>query len=385
MYPTGWELSDPVIELNSGNSLEMRFDWMDTESESIQYKIIHCDRNWQASDLLPNQYLDGFQTGYINEMDFSFNTWVPFVSYSFAIPNRDTQFKISGNYVLQAFLRDQPDTPLFTYRFIITETNYLATTLVKRSDIVQERSRLQEVDCSLITNNSLLNPLITIQARVLQNFRWDNASKLLKPKFIRGSELIFDYTKESSFEAGNEYRFINMKSNTYYSSNVAGFDDSKDTNRLIMEAEINREQLGYSFMEDINGKYLIKNDDGLTSYTDADYLWVDFTLPFPQGPIALGNFYINGSFALNPYDKKYRLNYDHAKKAYTIRLLLKQGYYNYQFLLLQDSYKHGTPDYIEGSYYETENEYTTIFYYNDVRLNADRVIAVQKNNSTNGF
>jgi len=385
MYPLSWEISDPVIELNSGNRLEMRFDWMDTQSESIQYKVIHCDRNWLESDLLPSQYLKGFQEGYIEEMDFSFNTWVPFVSYALQLPNRDMQFKISGNYVLMAFLRDAADTPLFTYRFIVTESDFNSTSVVKRSDLVHERNRLQEVDCTLLVDSRLLNPLLTVQAKILQNFRWDNASKLISAKFLRGSELIFDYTNENSFEAGNEYRLINMKSNQYFSSNVAGFDDSKDTLRLIMAPEINREKLGYSFTQDINGKYLIKNDDGTRSYTDADYLWVDFTLPFPEGPIALGNFYLNGDFALSPYSEDYRMNYNYATKSYEKRLLLKQGYYNYQILLLQDGYKHGTPDYIEGSYYETENNYTIIYYYKDQRLNADRVIAVQKNNSTNGF
>ena len=385
MYPAGWEISDPVIELNSGASLEMRFDWMDTQAESIQYKVIHCDRNWLESDLLTNQYLNGFQEGYIEEMNFSFNTWVPFVSYALQLPNKEMQFKISGNYVLMAFLRDDANTPLFTYRFIVTETDFISTSVVKRSDLVHERNRLHEVDCNLLVDNRLLNPLLTVQAKILQNFRWDNSSPLISAKFLRGNELIFDYTKENSFEAGNEYRLINMKSNQYFSSNVVKFDDSADTLRLVMAPEINREKLGYSYTQDINGKYLIKNDDGLRDYTDADYLWVDFTLPFPEGPLALGNIYINGDFALNPYSENYRMNYNYATKSYEKRILLKQGYYNYQFLLLQDGYKHGTPDYIEGSYYETENNYTIIYYYRDQRLNADRVIGLQKNNSTNGF
>lgn len=75
------------------------------------------------------------------------------------------------------------------------------------------------------------------------------------------------------------------------------------------------------------------------------------------------------------------MEYEEAAKAYTATILMKQGLYNYRYLLY-DNY-HPAPDltYTEGNHFETENNYTVIVYYSDQALGLDRIIGLTNVNS----
>jgi hypothetical protein len=54
--------------------------------------------------------------------------------------------------------------------------------------------------------------------------------------------------------------------------------------------------------------------------------------------------------------------FDQRVGAYVARLLLKQGYYNYQYAVPNQN---DNPDFsvIEGNWYATENQYTVLTYF----------------------
>ena len=60
------------------------------------------------------------------------------------------------------------------------------------------------------------------------------------------------------------------------------------------------------------------------------------------------------------------MHYDAASGQFEATVLLKQGYYNYQYLAVSDADAKsgvGKTFPIEGDYYQTENEYTFLSYY----------------------
>ena len=58
-----WELSLPVMELNSGQQLELLFDELSDRSRYLAYTLIHCDTEWRPSSISQQQYLHGFGEG----------------------------------------------------------------------------------------------------------------------------------------------------------------------------------------------------------------------------------------------------------------------------------------------------------------------------------
>ena len=59
-------------------------------------------------------------------------------------------------------------------------------------------------------------------------------------------------------------------------------------------------------------------------------------------------------------------------------MLLKQGWYNYEYVFLKGNSRNGVPTKFEGSHYETENDYTVLIYYRNPRERYDRVIGYRQ-------
>ena len=71
-----------------------------------------------------------------------------------------------------------------------------------------------------------------------------------------------------------------------------------------------------------------------------------------------GELYVGGHWATDKDRETYKMRYDGEKGIYYTRLLLKQGYYSYNYTTPTG----GTPD-SEGSFYQTENRYQALVYY----------------------
>ena len=62
--------------------------------------------------------------------------------------------------------------------------------------------------------------------------------------------------------------------------------------------------------------------------------------------------------------------------SFRSKLLLKQGYYNYQFAALSEDQKGS--DSPEGDHWETENTYQLIIYHRGIGIRYDRVIGFKE-------
>ncbi len=91
-------------------------------------------------------------------------------------------------------------------------------------------------------------------------------------------------------------------------------------------------------------------------------------------PLQDGNVYIGGGLSNWQFTESNKMKYDAASSAYRGTLLLKQGIYNYRYMFLPDD--KGTFDLseIEGSHYETENEYLILFYHRGPGVRYDKLV-----------
>ena len=71
------------------------------------------------------------------------------------------------------------------------------------------------------------------------------------------------------------------------------------------------------------------------------------------------------------------MDYDDIEQCYKGTVLLKQGYYSYQYLLMKDD---GTTSFLpsEGSFYQTENAYQGFVYYKGVGERTYRLVGYQQ-------
>jgi hypothetical protein len=73
----------------------------------------------------------------------------------------------------------------------------------------------------------------------------------------------------------------------------------------------------------------------------------------------------------------YFASYDEENGVYHASVLQKQGYYNYQFLMLDpDGLTHRMPE--EGSFYQTENRYQALVYFKGTGQRSWQLVGYQQ-------
>ena len=374
------QLSEPVIFLNSEQKLHLSFDDLQSESESYSYKFIHCDFNWQPSTLHESDYTEGFFYESVPDYSPSFNTYQPFFHYSCVFPTDQMRITKSGNYIVLVFNTDEPDTPVITWRFRVVQSFVSIETRLHRATIVEQRNSHQEVDFTIdYSNYPLLNPYSDLKIVLQQNGRWDNAIINLKPLFMQDHAADYNYEEGNVFNGGNEFRTFDTRtllSTTPYVESISE-PSSNEIYRVRLRQDESRSFQRYSILDDINGKYLVKIYNGRNDETEADYTNVQFRLKYPE-PLANGNFYLIGALTNWSLTAASKLQYDYENREYTCTLLLKQGYYNYQYVWVEDAKKMADETIIEGNHFETENDYFVFVYHKEQASRYDQLIGFRK-------
>ena len=135
---------------------------------------------------------------------------------------------------------------------------------------------------------------------------------------------------------------------------------------------------------DINGKFLIKTIDGEDQNLEGDYANVKFTLPY-RSTLDQGDLYIYGQLTNWKIDPMYQMKFNSTTACYENELYLKQGYYNYIYLYVNDTTKSADIRHIEGSHFDTENDYIFKVYYSDPGDFFDRLLLYHVENSRKSF
>jgi hypothetical protein len=143
-----------------------------------------------------------------------------------------------------------------------------------------------------------------------------------------------------------------------------------------------REFKPYFYNPDFNGKYYIAIQEGRDFDVDADYVNVFFTIPSRQ-MIAGGNIYVSGGLNNWNFDNNNLMKYNASAGQYECVMLLKQGYYNFEYAFLKDKTTDGSVSVFEGNHYETENDYMVLVYYRNPQDRYDRLIGINMANSIN--
>jgi hypothetical protein len=377
----GWELSYPIINLSSTEKLLLKFDDFAANVKSYQYKIIHCNASWEPSNLLFSDYMEGFAENPIDEYDYSINTFFEYIHYWLELPNDNVEFKLSGNYVIVVY-EDDETNPVFTKRFFVVNPQATIKAEVKRPTNAMYSDSHQHVSFRATVNNlSTFSPMNDIFASIYQNGRWDYWKYDVKPRFIRENELLFDWDEELYFYGMKEFFTFDVKSFKYQTREIDVIDYQKPYYHVYLKPDKLSRTHPYFYNEDINGKFLIQNDLGETNDVDADYMYTHFSVP-TEIPHVDGDIYVTGAFAQWKYLPAYKLAYNSQNQAYEKRVLLKQGYYNYDYVFV-GSNNHNRFTYLEPSFYETENDYIICVYQKNQTLLVDELIGIEVINSLN--
>lgn len=382
LHKTGWIFSLPIISLNSDETLNLSFDDFDADIKRFKFAIQICDADWQILPMQTFLYIEGYNEDYITDYKLSFNTIQKYQHYNLVFPNQHMKIKKSGNYIIKIYT-DDINQPILIKRFMVLENIINIKSKIKDATMLNDRPYRQEIDFSILTNNLIIdNPSRNLFVKIYQNLRPDNAINDLKPRLIKGNELDYNYDEENVFNGGNEFRNFDIKSLKYNSERINKITFENKANQVFLHQDLARPFKVYKTEDDINGKFAIKSDYTKDYEIEADYAWVHFSLPY-EIPTIEGNIYVYGAFTNWKLTEESRLKYNYKTRSYETSLYVKQGYYNYQYVLKRAMQSSLDESFIEGNHAETENDYFIFVYYRQPGEQYDRLIGFQQINSIN--
>ena len=385
LFKKGFEMAPPVIDLNGQDQLVLRFDDLQPNIENLSYTVVHCAADWAPTDLMPGQYLTGAMNDYLQTGRQSYNTLQPFIHYELEVPNAMMQLTRSGNYLLKVYRGSDPEDLVLTRRFMVVEQRLQIDARVMATRSVDLRDAAQQVDLTIRYPGLFVqDPFGDIHVTILQNMRWDDARTGLAPRFVRDQELIYDFPDKGLFMGANEYRNFDLKDIRYATRNIARIDPG--TGSGVYDAyllpELKRNIRVYDNQRDLNGKFFVRNDVVDGDPLGTDYVNVHFALPM-TGQL-MDDVYAYGGFSDLQCRKEYRMVWIPEKSSYELTALLKQGFYDFTFVTLPKNSTSPDLTVIEGSHYQTENDYLVLVYLTDRQQRYDRLVGMRFVNSIRG-
>ena len=388
IHPAGNSLAAPIIPLHDGGTLQISFDDFKASYQDYAYRIELVDTNWQSIGLSEFEYVKGFNQNKITSFSVSSIANQKYFHYQFSFPNNFSSPKLSGNYILKIFKNGDKDNIVFTRRF------YVADNLVTINAQVQEPfdgaiSRThQRVKASVDVRNipNFQNNQLTV--KVIQNYRYNEAKTTTAPSFMRNTVLEFNNEAELVFPAGKEARWLDLQSLQLRSDRVAEINNKEGGTKILVKPEGTRANLLYATFNDLNGGYLIMNTDNLQSENQNDYAQVQFTyIPKDNIPYLDQKLFIIGAITNNVMDQNAEMQFDVKQGVYQKTLLLKQGYYSYNYILRDRNVPYDLDDFTEteGNHFETENSYTILVYYRAPGSLNDQLLGFTSINSTQNW
>ena len=356
-----------------GTVLELSFDDLDNDSKDYQYKIEHMTHDWRKSRLLASQYVDGFDENNIINVTNSFNTFQSYTHYAVKIPNVNTVITKSGNYLLSVINYDT-DEVVFTRRFVLYENMATIGVAVSRSRNAKTLSSQQTLEFTVNHPNIRINnPAQEVNVVLLKNENWNEQITDLQPTFFKPNQLKYTYANKTNFWGGNEYLNFDSKLIRNKSINVVRIEMRDIFHHYLFPFTFDEDR-DYQYNPDINGQFLVRTLEGNDPNTEADYAMMHFTL-YADDLFKDKEVYIYGGFNNFEIEEDAKMTYDFDDNSYKGNLLFKQGFYNYTFATVDKFNKVNTNE-VNGTFFETENEYIVITYFKPFGGLYDRVIGI---------
>ena len=361
----------PYMPFEGRQHIVIEWDEMSHDYKRYIYHIDHCDWDWQPTDgIFESDFLEGLNDQLIEDFEKSFNTTQIYTHYRLSIPNKQLKLRMSGNYRVRIYDEDadrDEDPPVLEARFCLYEKTASVSTQLSSNTDIDFNSRHQQMTLAVGYGTlSVVDPMRELKVIVMQNRRWDCRIEGLVPNVRRVNGIEFTHNRQLIFPGGSEYSRFEILDVHRTATGVDRIDWFEPYYHATLFAQ--QPANTYSYYEDQNGVYVLRSADDYDDATTAEYVVVHFFLKSPR--LQGGDVYVSGQWTGQTFNPDCRMEYDDIHQEYHAAVLLKQGYYSYEFIQ-QDGLTMRTM----GSFFETENEYQVLVYYREQGARYDRLAA----------
>ncbi|WP_461109734.1 type IX secretion system plug protein [Spirosoma koreense] len=370
-------LNPPVISLDEQVTLQLEFDDLTATYRSFRARLVHCNADWQRSILNDIEFTYEYNDNPITEYQTSINTKIPYFHYRFTLP----RVKLPGNYLIVVYDERNRNNIIFTRRFSTYQNRINVAADVRFSSDPARQFADQQIDLSInYKGYQVISPQDDFKVVIRQNYRDDREIRGLRPTNVQAFDQTLEYRlidRSNTMPGGNEFRFFDTRTVLSRANYIDRIDRPADHTTAYVQVDQPRSRGVYIQSDDFNGQFVIDHRETSNGATNADYIETVFTLKIAEVPGV--DVFVNGAFNFWQLNDRNKMSYDALLGAYRSSVLLKQGVYNYDYIVKTT----GQPprvdeNYIEGSYSSTENDYEIFVYHRPPASRADQLIAYKR-------
>jgi hypothetical protein len=364
--------SDDTRQLSvipKGGSATLRFDLLESDFRYVSMRILHCNADWSRSVLQDLEFLEVYNEFPIRNYSFSQTNYSDYTSYTIDIP----VLQKSGNYLVQVFDEDT-DQILINKRLSVYQQRVGISTNTSRSDNPTWRDTHHKIDYQLdLMGLNVINPTQDLKIYIIQNNNWSNVISPIPPTSIdlgRGHIGYASFDNKNSIWSRNEFRFFDTRIIGNRGLRVMDQYLVQNQPNVFLEVDESKYRQAYAepFQQDLDGFYIIGNNDFLETNLNTEYVNVNFTLK--SSPIN-GTVFVMGRYNGWTKNNSNQMAYDSLSQAYKANILMKQGYYNYRYEAISRELQ---THHFEGSHFQTQNTYELYAYYREPGTVYDQLI-----------
>ena len=388
LYMAGNQMQYPVLRLNSTDQMELHFDDLDDGSvKNYYYSFILCNEDWTPAEVSEFDYVKGFSQVRIDNYTISAIALTRYTHYQAVLPDPNAIPTHSGNYLLKVFLDGDTSKLAFTKRFLVVDARTPVESQMMQPQNFELARAYQHIQFRVNTAAiNPANPLDQIKVDILQNYRWDNVMRGLKPTFAINNDLQYNNPDDGNFEGGSEWRWIDLQSFRYQSERVQGVTATKTSTDIIAKPDGDRSMREYYYYKDLNGNFIINTTEQYNPLWQTDYATVHFSfVPVNGAAFPDKDVYMIGRFDGNGLNDSTRMTWNADRSRYERSFFLKEGYYSYAYVTVDRSDAAMKPSFAqtEGNHIDTENNYMILVYYRALGARADELVGISRFNSLN--
>ncbi len=382
---SGNQLAYPVIKLNGADQLELNFDDLAGGVRNYSYTWQLCNADWTKTILSEFDYIKGFTQNRLTNYRNSSIALVKYTHYMVNLPERSCVPSRSGNYLLKVFADGDTAKVIFTRRVLVVDEKATIGAQIQQPFNGQIFKTHQKIIFTVnLGNVNLINALQQVKVCILQNNRWDNAITQLKPTFIRQTSLEYN-SEDIVFPGGREWRWLDLRSFRLQSDRVETAKYNPSSTDIFVKPDLDRTPQRLVYYRDYNGMFYNEISESVNYLWQSDFANTHFTfIPAGNRVIADKDVYLFGELTNYGMNNNAKMTYNADKGVYETNILLKNGYYNYDYITIDKQGGAASFELTEGNLWDTENGYTILVYFRGINGRVDELVGITRINSYTG-
>ncbi|MDG1753433.1 MAG: DUF5103 domain-containing protein [Rhodothermales bacterium] len=365
------ETALPVLQLGRGLPLRLSFDLMEDRGRPLSIYFYHADREWKR-DLTPGEFMDIFHRDEIRDYQPSFGTVTPYTHFEYAFPNSSIDFKLSGNYYLRVTEQGMEDEPLFERPFFVAEQSIPVE--MRLDNVMIPGRRASSVQPFIRFNpESISSNSFDFTACFQQNSLIELVKCSDRPALDVAPDVAFYLDPSDAFAPAASMYFLDL-TNMRPGGTLERTSQSTVPWSVTMAPDL-ATLPGSGLSPFLNGRSVVRSSVRTVVEPDfrAEYVQTRFRFVPPNGRPVAGRVAVIGSFSNWQYSPDLELSWNSEENWFEGDVLVKQGHHEYSFIADDPSISRamslGLPQY--------RSMYTSFIYYDDIRRQTDRLVAVQ--------